>query len=263
LHDMLTADHFSSFNRWVATRWANWFADRIIVNSEATRIAFAESGGRIEQTGLVYNGIDVSPFELVSPEVTHNFRKKLGIGMNVPVLGVFSRLAQWKGQHVLIEALPDIPKAHVLLVGEALFEGDASYKLMLEDTASRLGVRNRVHFLGFRDDVPALMKASDIVVHTSIAPEPFGRVIVEGMLAKRPVIATAAGGAQEIVDSGKTGFLVSPNAPAVLAKAINTLLNAPDRARQMAAAGHVMARERFSIASMRAAIRHQISTVLP
>ncbi len=60
------------------------------------------------------------------------------------------------------------------------------------------------------------MKAVDIVVHTSIAPEPFGRVIVEGMLARKPVIATRAGGALETIDEGVTGLLVAPGDVAAL-----------------------------------------------
>ena len=262
LHDMLTTDHFSPFNRWIATRWANGFADRVIVNSEATRDAFAESGGRVENTGLVYNGIDATPFDALPADATRSTRRALNLDPDVPVLGVFSRLARWKGQHVLIEALPDIPNAHALLVGEALFGSDAIYKQRLEDTAARLGVRDRVHILGFRDDIPRLMKASDIVVHTSIAPEPFGRVIVEGMLAGRPVIATAAGGALEIVDAGTTGLLVPPGDASALAEAVTDLLTHPEQARTMAEAGRAMVCERFSIETMLTAIDRQINAAL-
>lgn len=262
LHDMLTADHFSSFNRRIATHWANWFADRVIVNSEATRQAFTESGGQPEKTGLVYNGIESAPFESVPPKAKRAVYHELGLPTEVPLIGVFGRLAHWKGQHVLIRALPSIPEVHVLLVGEALFGGDAKYKRQLEETANLLGVQDRVHFLGFRDDVPRLMKASDVIVHTSIAPEPFGRVIVEGMLSGQPVIATAAGGALEIIDSGKTGLLVPPGDPMDLADAITQLLNDPKRAESIRNAGREMAMRRFSIDSMVSSIKHQIHKVL-
>jgi len=106
------------------------------------------------------------------------------------------------------------------------------------------------------------MKAVDIVVHTSIAPEPFGRVIVEGMLARRPVIATAAGGALEIIDDEHTGRLVPPGDPDVLAEAVTHLLKRPEEARQMGRAGHAVARERFSTESMLTAIDHHLQEIL-
>jgi glycosyltransferase involved in cell wall biosynthesis len=262
LHDMLTADHFSPFNRWIATRWANRYADRVIVNSEATRDAFAESGGHVNKTGLVYNGIDATAFESLPTDAARTTRRALDLRPDTPVLGVFSRLAQWKGQHVILEALPYIPRAHVLLVGGALFGGDSAYKRRLKTTANRLGVQDRVHILGFRDDIPHLMKASDIIVHTSIAPEPFGRVIVEGMLASRPVIATAAGGALEIVDAGTTGLLVPPGDSLALAQAVTNLLNHPEQANAIAKMGHVAARNRFSVESMLSNVNQEVNKVL-
>jgi glycosyltransferase involved in cell wall biosynthesis len=104
-----------------------------------------------------------------------------------------------------------------------------------------------VHFLGFRTDVPVLMRAVDVLVHTSTAPEPFGRVIAEGMLAERAVIATAGGGASEIVRAGVTAWQVAPNDPAALAAAIRDVLASPARAREIAAAGRKDALARFTL----------------
>jgi glycosyltransferase involved in cell wall biosynthesis len=110
-------------------------------------------------------------------------------------------------------------------------------------------VADRAHFLGFRADVPELMRASDAVVHASVYPEPFGRVIVEGMLAGRPVIATRAGGVTEIVDDD-TGVLVPPNDAGALARAIESIAGDPGHAAAMAARGAARARKEFSIAAM-------------
>jgi glycosyltransferase involved in cell wall biosynthesis len=104
--------------------------------------------------------------------------------------------------------------------------------------------------MGFRSDVPALMTACDIVVHTSISPEPFGRVIVEGMLAERPVVATSAGGAVEIVEHQRTGHLVPPNDPTTLTKTLTSLLDQPLESERMAQRGRVRAQEVFSIPKM-------------
>jgi len=260
LHDMLTADHFSPLNRRVAVTCANWFADRVIVNSEATRSAFMKSGGNVEKTGLVYNGISVLPFDAATQDNPDAIRRDLNLP-NAPLIGVFSRLAPWKGQHVLVEAMTQLPETHALLVGDALFDGDVSYADRLRSQANRLDVADRVHFLGFRDDVPALMHTVDVVAHTSTAPEPFGRVIVEGMLARTPVVATRAGGATEIVDDGVTGKLVPPGDVSALATAIRTMLKNTPATEEMVDHAYAMARSRFSVEGMLDAIDEHIQHV--
>ena len=261
LHDMLTADHFSALNRWVAVRWANELVDRVIANSQATQSAFRQSGGRGDKTTVVYNGIDPAPFEAVDSSDLEALHEELDCP-EPPLLGVFGRLAPWKGQHVVLEALPDLPEAHALFVGDTLFRGDESYEETLRRTARRLNVADRVHFLGFRDDVPRLMTFVDLVLHTSVAPEPFGRVIVEGMLAGTPVIATRAGGAVEIVQESDTGVLVPPDDSDALSTAVRDLLSNPDRAHSMARAAQSYARRRFSVEHMQRGVRAVIGEVL-
>jgi glycosyltransferase involved in cell wall biosynthesis len=261
LHDMLTADHFSRLNRRVAVTCANLCVNRVIVNSEATRAAFAESGGHAWKTHLVYNGISPRPFETVSTADVERVRAALDLP-DAPLVGVFSRLAPWKGQHVAIRALATLPGVHLLLVGDALFRGDTAYVRQLEQLVDRLDLSDRVHFLGFRDDVPLLMHLVDIVAHTSTAPEPFGRVVVEGMLAGRPVVAARAGGPREIITHNQTGKLVPPDAPDRLAHALRSLLRNRTAAATMAERGRRAARERFSVAAMHAGIRTAVEGVL-
>jgi glycosyltransferase involved in cell wall biosynthesis len=231
-----------------------------LANSRATAEAFAESGGRVERVHVVYNGIDPTFFGSVDRAESHNLRRELGL-VGVPVVSVFSRLAPWKGQHVLLEALVRLPEVHALLVGAPLF-GEDDYAKDLRQRAMSLDVADRVHFLGFRRDVPSLMRLSDIVVHTSVAPEPFGRVIVEGMLALRPVVAARAGGAAEIVDDGVNGVLVAPGDANALAAALTDLLADPAKAKALAETGHEMALERFSLRSMLEDVEQQLQQVL-
>ena len=197
LHDLLTADHFSAGMRRLAVLWSNLFARHVVVNSQATEAAYRSSGGRVPTT-VVYNGIDAQPFDAVTDEAVRDVRQALGLGA-APVVGVFSRLAAWKGQHVLIEALRQAPQWNALLVGDALFGPDAAYAARLHRLVQQHDLEARVQFAGFRSDVPVLMKAVDAVAHTSTAAEPFGRVVVEGMLSGRPVIAMDAGGPREIL----------------------------------------------------------------
>src|SRR5690606_7167776 len=98
-------------------------------------------------------------------------RSELGIEEATPVAALVGRLAEWKGQHVALQALAELPELHLLLVGDALF-GEEKYKQQLHDLAGSLGLEQRVHFLGFRSNVAELMQSVDLLLHTSMAPEP-------------------------------------------------------------------------------------------
>lgn len=259
LHDLLTGDHFSPKHRRLVVSLANRAVARVIANSKASAAAFVGSGGRADTVRVVYNGIDPAPFEAVSTAEMGALEAELGL-TGVPVVSVFGRLAPWKGQHVLLEALTRLPGVHALLVGEALF-GEDGYVRSLHDLSETLGITDRVHFAGFRQDVPRLMRLSDVVAHTSVAPEPFGRVIVEGMLARRPVVASRAGGVTEIVEDGVNGLLVSPGDPEALAGALASLVASPSRGRSLAASGYATASSRFSLRAMLEGVEQQIKEV--
>ena len=262
LHDMLTADHFSALNRFVSVKLGSQFASRVITNSEASREAFVQCGGQADRTTVVYNGIDSKPFaDEPSEEASRRLRAEMGCG-NEPVVGVFSRLAPWKGQHVLLEALRLVPNLCAVFVGAPLFGDEARYLEELQAKARDLGVSERVRFLGFREDIPALLHAVDFVAHTSVAPEPFGRVIVEGMLAGKPVVATKAGGACEIIEDDVTGCLVPPGDSAELASALRRLIDEPGLATRLGCAGREVAARRFSVESMLRGVEREIELAI-
>lgn len=258
-HDLLTADHFSRGHRLLSVLFSNYLTSRVITCSRATAEALGEGGSRTKDIRVVYNGIDSSPFESITEAEVDGLRKELGLE-GVPVIGVFSRLAPWKGQHVLLEALTQLPEAHALFVGDAIF-GEQDYAKALRQRSEDLGVEDRVHFAGFRRDIPQLMHLSDVVAHTSVSPEPFGRVIVEGMLARSPVVATRAGGAVEIINDEVDGVLVPPGDADALAQALKGLLEDPDRARSLAEAGYAAAVERFSLQTMLEGVTQQLQEV--
>ena len=245
LRDILTAKHFSRVNRRVAVFLANRFASRVIVNSQATANAFVEAGGRESLCRVVYNGFQSEKFDIVTTDETAQIRSQLGIG-NAPLVGLFSRLSYWKGQHILLEAIKELPEVHVILVGKALF-GEQEYVSQLKELADAPELAQRVHWLGFRDDVPILMKTCDLVVHTSTEPEPFGRVIVEGQLAQKPVIASAAGGALELIEDGVNGYLFPPGDSFALSKSIEEIIANPDLAQTLAKRGYQDAKQNFAL----------------
>lgn len=245
LHDILSLEHFSKTNLNIAITLANLCASIVIANSQASQQAFIQAGGKSELTTVVYNGFDADLYQ-IPQDTIHNFRQQLGLE-NKFVIGHFSRLSPWKGQHILIEALTQCPPHVVaLLVGDALF-GEQEYVKKLHAQITQLGLENRVMFLGFRNDIPQLMSACDIVTHTSIAPEPFGRVIVEAMLCGKPVIAAKAGGAMELVEHGINGFLVTPETPPELAQVINCCVQETELTARIANDAKNIASQRFDV----------------
>jgi glycosyltransferase involved in cell wall biosynthesis len=218
-----------------------------VANSQASAEAYRAAGGRNPRVHVLYNGFNLERFSPVSPE---SAREALPAPLcaDAPVVGLFGRVTPWKGQHVLIEALALLPGVHALIVGDALFtEEDRRYRQELETLAERLGVRERVHFTGFLADIRPLVCAVDAVVHCSVAPEPFGRVVVEAMLLGRPLVAAAAGGVLELVHDGRTGLLTEPADAPALARAVRSLLENPDRAQALGRAARQEARDRFGL----------------
>jgi len=206
------------------------------------------------------NGVGGGPFNAVTDEDARSGRRALGIEPGAFVAALFGRFHSWKGQQVLLEALALVPGVHALFVGAALF-GEEEFERSQHAQAGRLGVADRAHFLGFRSDIAPLMRAANVVVHASILPEPFGRVVVEGMLAGRPVIATRAGGVPEIVRDGETGLLVPPNDVAALAAALRTLRDDPALAAAIAARGLAHARQQFTVGRMVQGVERALSGI--
>lgn len=245
LHDIISNEHFSAMNRQIMVGLANRFATTVIPTSIASQKAFVQAGGRQELTTVIYNGFDPLRYQR-SDSDRDRIRQDLGLS-NCFVVGHFSRLSPWKGQHVLIEALTQSPEnVVVLLVGSALF-GEQAYEQQLQQQIKDLGLESRVRFLGFRSDIPPLMSACDLIAHTSTAPEPFGRVIVEAMLCGTPIIAMAAGGVLELVQDGETGWLVPPNDPSALATAICACYQQPHLIQQVAAQAQQYALQNFNV----------------
>ncbi|MEO1394465.1 MAG: glycosyltransferase [Cyanobacteria bacterium J06634_5] len=266
LHDIVSPDHFSATNRRLIMALASR-ASLVIANSHASRDAFIKAGGRPRDIHVVYNSFDPKTYE----NHTHNrdnLRQRLARSeppnpKNITpfVVGHFSRLSPWKGQHVLINALQYCPENVIAwLVGDALF-GEDDYVQYLRRQVRALRLEHRVKFFGFRTDIPQLMTACDLVAHTSTAPEPFGRVIVEAMLCGRPVVAAAAGGALEIVNHGQTGWLTTPEEAPQLAEVIQEVCGQPENAAAIAKQAQAVVQQKFHPETINQQI-HQLLNLL-
>ncbi|TCV54097.1 glycosyltransferase family 4 protein [Agrobacterium tumefaciens] len=245
LHDIVTDPAFSATNRRASLAFARLFARLVAVNSEETGRAFIEAGGEADKVRIVYNGFDPARAKVYEPGKAARLRAELGLGPQ-PLVGLFGRLSEWKGQHVFLEAIAAMEGVQAVIVGGALF-GQEAYEARIREQASRLGLDDRVRFLGFRSDVPELMAAMDAVAHTSIVAEPFGRVVVEAMMCGRPVVATRGGGVSEIIRDGETGLLVPPGEPSALAAALGRVLSDPALAERLAQKGREDVSQRFSL----------------
>ncbi|MGF6771212.1 glycosyltransferase involved in cell wall biosynthesis [Paraburkholderia sp. GAS199] len=246
-HDILTREHFGRAQLTVVKWLVRFAVDLVVANSQASANSLAAlTGIDVQRVPVIYNGIGAGAFGRFDGTDVAALRRRLGLPEQAWLAGLFGRLAPWKGQHVALDALARLPDAHLVLVGAPLF-GEDAYAQRLRDQAAALGIADRVHFAGFQDDVPAWMKAMDVILHTSTEPEPFGRVIVEGMAAVKPVIAAAAGGVTEIVRHGKNGWLVKPGDVAALAEAIGVLRADPSMAQRLATQAQIDAHTEFSM----------------
>ena len=248
LHDILSLDHFSRTNLSIAVTLANAQASLVIANSKASKTAFVKAGGREQITEVVYNGFEPELYR-IDQSSSSQLKQQLGLDGRF-LVGHFSRLSPWKGQHILLEALVRCPEdVTALFVGDALF-GEQDYVQLLHKRVAELGIEERVRFLGFRSDIVPLMNACDLVAHTSTAPEPFGRVIVEAMLCGRPVVAAEAGGAIELVEPDITGFLIPPGDPTRLAEIIISCRNQPLHAATIAHQAQSQASQCFDLTTV-------------
>jgi glycosyltransferase involved in cell wall biosynthesis len=207
----------------ILTQLARWLPNHVIFNSFATASMFDLA---VARASVIPVGIDTKKFAPNGRVAGRPIR-----------VGMIARIAPLKGQHVFVEAARELaaqhPDVEFVVAGSPLF-GEEEYARKVRRLADGC---ERVRFLGFVDDVPALLDSLDVVVHASVLPEAFGQVLVEAMLAARPVVASALGGPLETVEDGVTGVLVPPGDAPALASAVDCLLSNPGRGAEMGMRG--------------------------
>jgi glycosyltransferase involved in cell wall biosynthesis len=212
-----------------------WRAARVIAISEAVR-RFS-----VEQVGLPAEKVEVVHYGL--DELPQPWDENPPLGLHEPLLLAVCRLAPQKGLETAVRALPSIPGATLLVLGEG------PERPALETLASSLSVRDRLQLPGRVGDVAALYRRASVVVHPA-RWEGFGLAMLEAMLAGKPVVAARAGSAPELVADDRTGLLVPVDDADALAGAIVSLLADRERAVAMGRAGLERARSEFSVANM-------------
>lgn len=248
-------------------RLANSRAHAVIANSSAVASHLVGMGVAARLVHAVPNGIDADRFSPEGEAVP--LREELGWPSEAPVVGIVGMLARWKGQDVLLGAFAGVlkarPDARCVVVGDEIYvtSGQTGFRQELQKLVGELGIGHAVAFTGYRTDVPALLRALTVVVHASVEPEPFGRVVAEGMACRRPVIATSAGGVPEVTGgSGVTALLVPPGDVRAMSDAILRLLGDPAEAARLAAAGRERIVSTFAVATHVARVQSIYEQVL-
>jgi len=215
----------------------------VIANSQSTLSCLAVRKkqrsavvyGSVRPEAVVYDGLSAEHAD--SALIRSQEDSYSGQPMNntaAEIVAVVGRIAEWKGQHIFIKAAADVLKQHprtqFWIVGSPLF-GESEYERSLHHQVDLLGLQDSIHFLGFRKDVSEILQKVTIVVHSSCLGEPFGRVVIEGMAAAKPVVATNGGALPEIITDGVNGKLVPMNDAGAMATAIAYLLSDPEKAR--------------------------------
>lgn len=234
-HDYL--DQGSWINRWASKTKPNV----LLANSGYTSTRASELFGQPCEV-LRY---PVAPSTIDKHTARQEIRKELSTDPNMVVILQASRLEEWKGQHIHIEALgklKDIPNWEAWFAGGPQKAGEVEYSNQLKARVASLGLEDRVKFLGQRSDVPRLMAGADIFCQPNAGPEPFGIVFIEALYAGLPVASSAFGGAKEIV-TADCGLLSLPNDPESLSANLKSLITDQQKRQTMGEAGKKRAKE--------------------
>lgn len=224
----------------------------VIVNSRATRRAMVSNSPWFpdDKAVVIYNGIDPAPYNALMPEresLRAQLRHELGLDEKAAIVVLVGELNERKGHRHILRAAPGVverfPHAHFLFVGE----GDARGEIERQIASAGLG--GAVTLAGFREDIPEILVACDVLVLPSRV-EGFGYVLAEAMAAGLPVVATNTSSIPEVIEEGVTGYLHPDGDVEVLSGHVSALLATPERARRMGQRGRAAVANRFHVKRM-------------
>ncbi len=223
-----------------------------LTNSNSVREDVRATCGDMLPVQTLYNGVDTTVFSPRGPSLDLDSLAGLPpTAQNTVKVGLLATFARWKGHHTFLRALSLLSadlRVRGYVIGGALYgtNGSQYSKDDLKAVAQDLGISDRVGFTDFVAEPAAAIRALDIVVHASTEPEPFGLVIAEGMACGRAVIASAAGGATEIIDAEVNALSHSPGDAARLAEQIVSLASNVELRQRLGQAGRATVQESFN-----------------
>lgn len=232
-------------------RLSRYYARRlscVVCISDAVRDNLLDKGVIIRRAETIYNGIDPDIMQATSDPA--EIRATHQVDPNAKLIGVLGNIKEWKGQETAVRAMPLILRQHpdtvCMLVGD-VSPSDSYYYERLQALIEELELGDRIVFTGYTNRVPEYLNALDIMLHTSIDPEPFGRVLIEAMSLRKPLIGAAAGAVPEIIDNGVSGYTFDPGNSEDLADKVIRMLDDPAAASAMAKRGYDLLHQKFHI----------------
>jgi starch synthase (maltosyl-transferring) len=244
------AEHQKRWHRTLDRLTVRFSAGSVCVSRGVERFSREVVGIGRDRLIVIPNGVDPAPFDQAEPLP----RAALGVPAGAPVALSIGRLNVQKGLPDLLDAAERViarrPDWHLVLVGDG-----PERNWLVARLAARPVLAEHVHWLGRRDDVPALLKTADLLVLASLW-EGMPNVVLEAMAARRAVVATAVEGSEELVIPGQSGWLVPPHDPDALGRALLEAAEHPDRSRCYGAAGRARVEAEFSLDRMVFAYEH-------
>ncbi|MDE0960908.1 MAG: glycosyltransferase, partial [Planctomycetota bacterium] len=217
---------------------------RYVAISRKIAAVLEQDGIEPDRIRVVHSGVPplAEPLRSVS-----QVRDQLRLDNSTPLLGSVGALRQHKGHIHLVEAMAQLrdrqPRAQLVLIGDGKLDES------LRNCARKLGIEERVHLVGFQEDVASWLAALDLYIHPSLE-EGLGTSILDALSAGRTVIASDVGGIPEVIEDGVTGRLVAAANPTLLAEVIDQMLDNPNTAARLAEAGQQRATQQFSAEAM-------------
>ncbi|MFH1655378.1 MAG: glycosyltransferase family 4 protein [Candidatus Omnitrophota bacterium] len=231
------------FHRIIFPCWGK----KVIAISQAVRRHLSEDlKVKYEDIELIYNGLDMRDYPEYTQSQIDDYKKWIGLG-DGPVIGNIARLSTVKGQNHLIAAMKDVvarfPSAQLLFIGDGKIKQD------LINQAHDLELSNNIFFIPSVDQTASVLAVMDVFVMSSLQ-EGLGLSIMEAQAMGLAVIATFVGGIPELIEDNKTGILIPPQDPEIIAKAIISLLENKQRAKQLGENAKRSIRDNFSLDKM-------------
>ena len=243
-----------------AARISN-LADCVVANSEVVANGF-NGRGRVTR---VPNAVDLSKFDHTAAGRRAALRQEFEVERDAPVVGIIGSVQTPKGHFTLVDAacnvVRSIPQAVFLVVGGGLpatylasWKGRAKRMLgipldereRMQRMVAKAGLESSFRFVGYRQDIAAVLGAMDVLAFPVLKAEGFGRPLIEAMAAACPVVASDIGPSREIM-GGESGLLVPPGDPEALSEALIDLLTDPQQRARMGPAGRRRAEAMFSL----------------
>ena len=226
--------------------WLTRFADSVVPNSGAGCDILQERGIAPEKIRVIYNGLDPERLRVDEARMWEH-RAETGVPTDGKVVGILATLSPAKDHATFLRAaaiVGDNPAVRFAIIGDGPLRGE------LELQARELGIADKVTFFGFQRHVADYVAACDLLVSSSRDNEGCSNSILEAMALNVPVIATDIGGNGELVQDGKTGYLIPAGSDVALAAAIQRVFNDPARTGRLAATARQMTATRFSLDRM-------------